>query len=142
MVEETHEQESWVTCPGQCVLCGLCVSELNCADPRDAACPSLGSLSNWLVPSRRAKSLELGEDGLAGKGRKDVRWGRALTYSTSGAGAEGLTDKQGCQRRLEEGCRLLHTRHPARVGGLQRQSWNEWLPPRRLPHPLSQASLT
>lgn len=48
------------------------------------------------------------------------RLGRALTYSTLGARAEGLTNKQGCQGRLEVVSCLLHALHPSRVGGLQR----------------------
>lgn len=57
-------------------------------------------------------------------------WGRALTYSTLGAWAEGLMNKQGCQGRLEEVSSILHALHPSRVGGLQRQSWNEMFPSR------------
>lgn len=70
----------------------------------------------------------LGKDNLGGKGQREVGWG-TLTYSTLDAGTEGLTHEQGCQGGLKKSSCFLHTFHPSRACGLQRQSQSKCFSP-------------
>ena len=51
---------------------GLCVSELNHADSRGSACPSLDSLTAWFSDHGNHQEGQSREDGLGGKGWEDV----------------------------------------------------------------------
>ena len=61
---------------GWLVQVGMCradsVSELNHADSRGSACPSLDSLTAWFSDHGNHQEGQSREDGLGGKGWEDV----------------------------------------------------------------------